>query len=155
MTTLRAWQEDCAYLALNQYLDGEKHFLCLATPGAGKSIMAAEVASRLLDENLIDFVLCFSPSREVASGLKKTFQFSLKNRFDGYFGSLGDSLTYQAMINLDESFWLLLKHSRVLVWRSAMRTGGERLSWRTSKHRPRIHSLSLARLGALILSQYL
>ncbi|PMN90661.1 DEAD/DEAH box helicase [Enterovibrio norvegicus] len=115
MTTLRAWQEDCAYLALNQYLDGEKHFLCLATPGAGKSIMAAEVASRLLDENLIDFVLCFSPSREVASGLKKTFQFSLKNRFDGYFGSLGDSLTYQAMINLDENFWLLLKHSRVLV----------------------------------------
>ncbi len=77
--------------------------------------MAAEVANQLFDQELIDFVLCFSPSREVALGLQRAFQRLLENRFDGYLGSFGDSLTYQAMINLDENFWALLRHSRVLV----------------------------------------
>lgn len=115
MKSLRLWQRECSARALSCYQDGQKHFLCLATPGAGKSVMAAEVANQLFDQDLIDFVLCFSPSREVALGLQRTFQRRLENRFDGYLGSLGDSLTYQAMINLDDNFWALLQHSRVLV----------------------------------------
>lgn len=40
---LRVWQSECINLALNKYLDGQKHFLALATPGAGKTVMASEL----------------------------------------------------------------------------------------------------------------
>ncbi|WP_283129803.1 DEAD/DEAH box helicase [Enterovibrio norvegicus] len=113
---LRQWQSECVDAAIAKYRYGKgSHFLCLATPGAGKTVMAANVAKRLLDDNLIDYVLCFSPSKEIALGLKRTFEKTLQNRFDGYLGSLGDSLTYQAMVTLDRSFWQLLHQARVLV----------------------------------------
>ncbi|WP_232471646.1 DEAD/DEAH box helicase family protein [Vibrio anguillarum] len=74
MILLRHWQSECAELALNRYHQGQQHFLCLATPGAGKSVMAAEVASRLFEKDNIDFVLCFSPSTAISQGLARTFQ---------------------------------------------------------------------------------
>ncbi|MCO7025381.1 diguanylate cyclase, partial [Vibrio paracholerae] len=46
---LRKWQHDCATQALNKYLSGRSHFFCQATPGAGKTVFAAEVAKRLLE----------------------------------------------------------------------------------------------------------
>lgn len=71
---LRAWQADCAELAINKFAYNRRpHFFCQATPGAGKTVMAAEVARRLLEEGMIDLVLCFSPSLSVAEGMQKTF----------------------------------------------------------------------------------
>jgi len=39
---LRQWQADCLNSALHKYLSGQNHFLALATPGAGKTMMASE-----------------------------------------------------------------------------------------------------------------
>ncbi|MFA0415795.1 DEAD/DEAH box helicase [Vibrio renipiscarius] len=115
MILLRHWQSECAELALNRYQQGQQHFLCLATPGAGKSVMAAEVASRLFEIDNIDFVLCFSPSTAISQGLARTFQSRLNCRFDGVIGALGASYTYQSLPFFDESFWALLRNHRVLV----------------------------------------
>lgn len=69
---LRTWQDQCKNTALAQYLE-TPHFFCQATPGAGKTRMAAELAKALLDQGRIDLVLCFAPSRQVVEGFRRTF----------------------------------------------------------------------------------
>ncbi|MEZ8886163.1 DEAD/DEAH box helicase family protein [Vibrio sp. 10N.222.54.B12] len=115
MIALRQWQSECVELALHHYQKGQSHFLCLATPGAGKSVMAAEVASRLFEQKAIDFVLCFSPSTAISQGLAYTFKNHLNCRFDGVIGALGASYTYQGLQYFDDYFWSLLQTHRVLV----------------------------------------
>lgn len=111
---LRKWQSDCGALALKKYKT-KQHFLCLACPGAGKTIMAANVAQQLLVEGLVDFVLCFSPSVTVAQGIQETFSDLLDCSFEGEMGDIGGSYTYQGMLNRNDSFWNLLKKHRVFV----------------------------------------
>ncbi|GGK49329.1 DEAD/DEAH box helicase [Aliivibrio fischeri] len=115
MMSLRQWQEECVKLTLERYNEGQPHFLCLATPGAGKSVMAAEVAFRLFKVKKIDFVLCFSPSTSISQGLEQTFTSRLNCRFDGIIGALGASYTYQNLQFFDRQFWELIKNNRVLV----------------------------------------
>lgn len=112
---LRAWQKKCLSVVKNHYAKISKHFLCLATPGAGKTVLAAEVAAYLLKTNQIDFVLCFSPSTEVANGIKRSFSKRLNCNFDGIIGSVGCSYTYQNMRFFNNDYWKLLKNNRVLV----------------------------------------
>lgn len=112
---LRQWQSECVNRALEHFSAKHKHFLCLATPGAGKTIMASEVAAQLLEQDLIDFVLCFSPSINISQGIKHTFSQRLGCRFDGVIGAVGCSYTYQSMLSFKEDFWQLLKQNRVLV----------------------------------------
>lgn len=112
---LRAWQQECLTSAKKHYLDINKHFLCLATPGAGKTVLAAEVAAYLFETNQIDFVLCFSPSITVAEGIKNTFSHRLNCNFDGVIGSIGCSYTYQNMRFFNEDYWKIIKNNRVLV----------------------------------------
>ncbi|MDO6620176.1 DEAD/DEAH box helicase [Shewanella sp. 6_MG-2023] len=112
---LRQWQSECVNRALEHFSAKHKHFLCLATPGAGKTIMASEVAAQLLEQDLIDFVLCFSPSINISQGIKHTFSRLLECRFDGVIGAVGCSYTYQSMLSFKEDFWQLLKQNRVLV----------------------------------------
>lgn len=112
---LRFWQHKCIENALKHYVEGNRHFLCLATPGAGKSMMAAELAKSLYEQQKIDFILCFSPSLTIAQGLKETFERQLNRGFDGELGDVGTSLTYQAMLNLSDRFWTLLRRFRVFV----------------------------------------
>lgn len=87
----------------------------MATPGAGKTVLAAEIAKVLLHNDKIDFVLCFSPSTEVVNGVRKTFSTHLKVKFNGKLGDIGDSLTYHKLRFLDDDFWCLLDSNRVLV----------------------------------------
>ena len=47
---LRKWQVDCVELALHRFSKEQKHFFVLATPGAGKTVMAATVAKELLSK---------------------------------------------------------------------------------------------------------
>ncbi|MCG9730054.1 DEAD/DEAH box helicase family protein [Shewanella sp. Isolate13] len=112
---LRQWQLECVNRALEHFHANQRHFLCLATPGAGKTIMAAEVAAKLFEQDLIDFVLCFSPSVNISQGIQKTFSHRLECRFDGVIGSVGCSYTYQGMLSFKENFWQLLRRNRVLV----------------------------------------
>ncbi|MPW27708.1 hypothetical protein F9L16_01665 [Agarivorans sp. B2Z047] len=111
---LRQWQSECIEHALKLYTQ-QNPFMCLATPGAGKTVMAAELARHLLEAGKIDFVLCFSPSTEVNEGIRATFSKRLNKRFDGLIGAVGNAYTYQSMSSLDSDFWQLLNTHRVMV----------------------------------------
>ncbi len=114
MTDLRIWQQASVAAALERYRLSP-HFFCQATPGAGKSRMAAEVANRLIQAGLIDLVLCFAPSCQVVDGLERTFTKVLGRPFDGRLGSVGVASTYQAMDHHSASFWRLVEDYRVLA----------------------------------------
>jgi len=111
---LRRWQAQCVTSAL-QYFAHSEHFLCLATPGSGKTLMSAILAKNLLDRGLIDFVICFSPSVMTSEGIKATYESVLNRRMAGKMGDVGCSLTYQGMLHLNSEFWALLKNNRVFV----------------------------------------
>ncbi|EAS62413.1 GGDEF domain protein [Vibrio angustum S14] len=112
---LRKWQTECSEQALQKYKENKQHFFCQATPGAGKTVLAATVASRLLTEDMIDLVLCFSPSLSVSNGIKKTFSQILNCTFNGGLGSIGQSLTYQSIQFINDDFWKTLRNHRVFV----------------------------------------
>lgn len=112
---MRRWQAECIARAMERYAAGQSHFLCLATPGAGKTLMAAHLAHQLLEKRMIDLVVCFSPSTIVADDFRIELEMQTRSRMDGLLGSKGCSLTYQSMINLTESFWTLLQHQKILV----------------------------------------
>jgi len=112
--SLRSWQSSCITKAL-EHFTVTPHFFCQATPGAGKTRMAAELACRLLEQDRIDLVMCFAPSCQVVDGLRSTFATVLGKRLDGQIGAVGAAFTYQAMEYRDERFWQLLDDYRVLV----------------------------------------
>lgn len=112
--SLRDWQRRCIDMALEHFLC-TPHFFCQATPGAGKTRMAAELARCLLEQDRIDLVLCFAPSCQVVDGFRSTFATVLGRRMDGLLGAVGAAYTYQAMDYRDEAFWRLLDDYRVFV----------------------------------------
>ena len=112
---LRRWQSECIAKALDKFSVPGNHFLCLATPGAGKTVMASVLASNLLDQKQIDLILCFSPSVMVASDFEHALAAHTNARMDGLLGSRGRSLTYQAMLYLDDAFWELFESNRIFV----------------------------------------
>ena len=111
---LRAWQSSCIGSAVKHYRDN-RHFFCQATPGAGKTLMAAELAKQLYQDNEIDLVLCFAPTIQVVDSFRMTLEAIIDAVFDGQLGSLGCVLTYQAMAHRDKRFWSLFNQHRVLV----------------------------------------
>lgn len=115
MKNLRKWQAECIGKVISSYeREQKKHFLCLATPAAGKTVLAASLSRQLIDRNQIDFVLCFSPSIEVAKTTEVTFR-SIVGPFNGLLGSKGGSFTYQSLIFKSIDFWATISTSRVLV----------------------------------------
>ncbi|MEZ9205576.1 DEAD/DEAH box helicase family protein [Vibrio splendidus] len=112
---LRQWQIECSEKALQKFRTNQQHFFCQATPGAGKTVLAATVASRLLNNDMVDLVLCFSPSLTVSDGIKRTFSQILNCTFNGGLGSIGQSLTYQSIQFLNDDFWKSLRNHRVFV----------------------------------------
>lgn len=114
MQGLRTWQKQCLEAALTHFVT-TPHFLCQATPGAGKTRLAAALARCLFDLNKIDMVLCFAPSCQVVEGFRTTFAGVLGKRLDGLVGAAGGAYTYQAMEHRDDTFWQLLDEYRVFV----------------------------------------
>ncbi|ANQ29348.1 diguanylate cyclase [Vibrio natriegens] len=112
---LRQWQSECSDMAIDKYSRKQNHFFCQATPGAGKTVLAANIASKLLQSDMVDLVLCFSPSLTIADGIKKTFSKFLKCTFNGGLGSIGQSLTYQSIQFLNDDFWRAIRKHRVFV----------------------------------------
>jgi superfamily II DNA or RNA helicase len=115
MINLRNWQSEAISTALEKYNALYSHFLCLATPGAGKTVMASALADILIKKDKVDLVLCFSPSTVVANDFKVELEAITKKRFCGGLGATGSSLTYQSMRHLDAAFWTLLDTYRVFV----------------------------------------
>jgi superfamily II DNA or RNA helicase len=110
----RKWQTQCIDTALDHYIT-TPHFFCQATPGAGKTRMAAELARCLLEQGKIDLVLCFAPSCQVVDSFRSTFSAVLGKRLDGLIGAVGAARTYQAMEYQDEAFWRLFDDYRVFA----------------------------------------
>ncbi|WP_371192954.1 DEAD/DEAH box helicase [Glaciecola sp. SC05] len=115
MINLRNWQSEAITSALEKFEALYSHFLCLATPGAGKTVMASTLADILIKKDKVDLVLCFSPSTVVANDFKVELEAITKKRFCGGLGATGSSLTYQSMRHLDAAFWTLLDTYRVFV----------------------------------------
>ena len=115
MTELRNWQREAIEAALEKFEASYSHFLCLATPGAGKTVMASALANILIKTGKVDLVLCFSPSTVVANDFKVELEAITKRRFCGGLGASGSSLTYQSMRYLDTQFWTLLETFNVFV----------------------------------------
>lgn len=114
MPGMRTWQQRCIEAALAHFVT-TPHFLCQATPGAGKTRLAAALARCLFERNQIDLVLCFAPSCQVVDGFRTTFADVLGKRLDGLVGAVGGAYTYQAMEHRDDTFWQLLDEYRVFV----------------------------------------
>lgn len=111
---LRNWQRDCVNSVIDHF-NHHKHYFCLATPGAGKTVMAATVGKMLLEAGKIDYIVCLSPSRTICESVSSTFKNLLGRPFSGRIGSVGVSLTYQSLLNGDHSVLADLVNSRVFV----------------------------------------
>ena len=111
---LRNWQHECIAQALNHY-ESSSHFFCQATPGAGKTKMATELAMRLYNAGKVDFILCFTPSISVSNGFHDALSKRFCRRFDGKLGAIGGTYTYQSMAYLTNAFWEIVDHHKVLV----------------------------------------
>jgi superfamily II DNA or RNA helicase len=111
---LRAWQKECIEEAILRYQSGQSHFLCLATPGAGKTLMASRLAKRLIDNDLIDLVICITPAIIVSDDFKSELETQLGKKLSGKLGSVGRCLTYHAMLS-ENNIWDLFEDHRVFV----------------------------------------
>lgn len=112
---LRRWQSEAIQAALDKFQSGRPHFLCLATPGAGKTHMASMLAKQMLEASFIDLIVCFSPSINVAAAFQVSLESCLQARMNGLLGSKGRVLTYQSMLHLNTDFWALFSQYRILV----------------------------------------
>lgn len=112
---LRNWQSECVAIAFDRFRNKQKHFMVLATPGAGKTIMAASLAKKLFDEDLIDFVVCFAPSVSVQTSMQETFSRVLAKPMHGKLGAAGGVFTYQYLTSSKNADWSFLENSRVLA----------------------------------------
>ncbi|MDR5899456.1 DEAD/DEAH box helicase family protein [Halomonas vilamensis] len=114
MKPLRRWQSECIVQALAHFQNG-RHFFVQATPAAGKTRLAAEIAKCLLEKGLIDFVICFAPTREVVAGIQRTFTDVLQKRFGDTIGAVGAAYTYQSMAYQSNDFWDIFNKFRILL----------------------------------------
>lgn len=77
--------------------------------------MASTLGKLLLDENLVDIIICFAPSVIVAEDFRTELEGQIGERFDGLLGSRGRTLTYQGMLSLTDRFWDIFQRLRVFV----------------------------------------
>lgn len=72
---LREWQQEAFRLVINTSIMGKKDFLCVATPGAGKTKFALTVAHYFLKERYCERVVVVTPS----DGLKRQWAYEAAN----------------------------------------------------------------------------
>lgn len=72
---LREWQQEAFRLVINTAIMGKKDFLCVATPGAGKTKFALTVAHYFLKERYCERVVVVTPS----DGLKRQWAYEATN----------------------------------------------------------------------------
>ncbi|MBZ0199187.1 MAG: DEAD/DEAH box helicase [Ignavibacteriaceae bacterium] len=99
---LRDWQLEAARKVKEKFDRGDKDFLCVATPGAGKTIFALRIAHYLLTKQLVERVVVICPTEHLKkqwaenafiSGIDidPEFENSKEKETDDFFGA---SLTY-------------------------------------------------------------
>ncbi|WP_370978580.1 DEAD/DEAH box helicase [Agaribacterium sp. ZY112] len=112
---LRTWQAECIELALARFGAGHKHTFVMATPGGGKTTMAAILCKTLFERNAIDLVVCFTPTTAVCLSFKEELELRMSEPFDGRLGARGQVITYQALSYLNADFWRRFDHLKILI----------------------------------------
>lgn len=114
---LRRWQAECLARALERLSPQTPHFLCQATPGAGKMMFAAVLADALMARRDIDYVVYVGPTRAVVTDARETLSHVLDSAMDGQLGAVGVTMTYHALPNRLDALIRLCRQSRIfLIW---------------------------------------
>ncbi len=112
---LRKWPSEAIGSALLKYQNGVRNFLVLATPGAGKTTMSSVLTERLFKLNLIDLVICITPSVSVKNGFYHDLSAFTGEPMHGGLGARGSVITYQSLSYLKKDFWEIFKQHRIFV----------------------------------------
>ena len=131
---LRAWQED----ALEAYLgSGERDFLAVATPGAGKTTYALRIATELIDRGVISAVTVVAPTEHlkhqwadaaarVGIHLNPAFSNSSAQQSHEYDGV---ALTYAQVASKPQLHRRRTQDTPTLVILDEIHHGGDARSW--------------------------
>ncbi|SEK38513.1 DEAD/DEAH box helicase family protein [Halomonas daqiaonensis] len=125
LPALRPWQAACIDQALATLSPSHAHFLCQATPGAGKMLMAAVLTRELMARGDIDYVLYLGPTASVVERAAETLAQVTGKAMHGRLGASGTALTYQALRNCLEELQRLGRDARVLlIWDESHHAAG-------------------------------
>ena len=123
---LRPWQAECLQQALQTLSDTRPHFLCQATPGAGKMLMAAVLADELISRGDIDYILYLGPTRSVVERATETLSQVTGQDMHGRLGATGAGFTYHALQHRLEELKRLCQQARVLlIWDESHHAAGQ------------------------------
>jgi superfamily II DNA or RNA helicase len=131
---LRAWQEE----ALEAYLgSGQRDFLAVATPGAGKTTYALRIATELLDRGIIRAVTVVAPTEHLKHqwadaagrvGIQLNPAFSNSSGLQSHEYD-GVALTYAAVASKPQLHRRRTEETPTLVILDEIHHGGDARSW--------------------------
>jgi superfamily II DNA or RNA helicase len=131
---LRAWQEE----ALEAYLgSGQRDFLAVATPGAGKTTYALRIATELLDRGIIRAVTVVAPTEHLKHqwadaagrvGIQLNPAFSNSSALQSHEYD-GVALTYAAVASKPQLHRRRTQETPTLVILDEIHHGGDARSW--------------------------
>ena len=131
---LRAWQEE----ALDAYLgSGQRDFLAVATPGAGKTTYALRIATELLDRGIIRAVTVVAPTEHLKHqwadaagrvGIQLNPAFSNSSGLQSHEYD-GVALTYAAVASKPQLHRRRTHETPTLVILDEIHHGGDARSW--------------------------
>lgn len=131
---LRQWQQD----ALDDFLGRNSDFLCVATPGAGKTTFSLAAATRLIERGEIEKIIVVTPTahlrRQWASVAHSVFGVQLDHEFKNGTGAVaqdydGVAVTYQSIATSAFLYRAMVSRYKTLVILDEIHHGGERAAW--------------------------
>lgn len=131
---LRKWQHE----ALEKFLSNSDDFLCVATPGAGKTRLALAAVAQSMERGEAAFVIVVAPTEHMrfqwAKAAHAAFGLQLDPRFTNGVGAVardfdGIAVTYQSVSRQPQLYRRLSTIKRTLVILDEVHHGGDSLSW--------------------------
>ncbi|WP_052384185.1 DEAD/DEAH box helicase [Litchfieldella xinjiangensis] len=122
---LRPWQIRCIQQALQSLSPETPHFLCQATPGAGKMLMASVLVNELMSRGEVDYVLYLGPTKAVVERAIETLSHVTGQPMHGRLGAAGAAYTYHALSHrLGELKALCQRAQVLLIWDESHHAAG-------------------------------
>ncbi len=139
MTDLRAWQSE----ALEKFLRADTDFLCVATPGAGKTRFALAAAEILLERGIVRRVVVVAPTSHMRTQWAKAahtgFGIQLDSSFANQTGAVakdfdGIAVTYQSVASIPLLYRRIATQVPTLVILDEVHHGGDSKAWGDALH---------------------
>jgi len=133
VSELRAWQAE----ALEKFLRQADDYLCVATPGAGKTRFALSAAQRLMERGEVQRVIVVVPTSHLRTQWAKAAHWvgiQLDSTYSNSVGALardfdGTVITYAAVASAPLLYRKLTSDARTLVILDEIHHAGETRSW--------------------------